>query len=342
MDRQEYSTIEKIEELWKKLYKENPSLSWFQSYLWNEALEKAFYNRRIRYHGCTLKYIVYDRRFIIPLVVNKREKDIELLGGKESSDYLSFIYDYSATDLELISWIKHFLNEFKGYSISLERINENNRLSSVLKEATKQLNVVCRIEERECVVVNTNTNTDTFVSSLSKSTRQNYRTAINRINKDGLKYKVINDYSMVSDSFQSELLNIYKERRADCDSADKVSDRTISLAKNCVKKMLGENDFDVLSEYSKKDKVFVSQIFIDDGLAAFCEGNFNNRLDCISIARVATNSQFYKYSPGMILLIDTIEQLKTNITFFDLTRGTEDYKFKLGGVIHRNVCFYFN
>lgn len=342
MNRQEYSTIEQIEELWKKLYKDNPSLSWFQSYLWNEALEKAFYNRRIRYHGYTLKYIVYDQRFIIPLVLNKKEKSIELLGAKESSDYLSFIYDCAATDLELISWINYFLNEFKGYSICLERINEHNRLSSILKETVKLSNMVCRIEERECVVVKTNTNTDVFVSSLSKSARQNYRTAINRINKAGSKYKVIIDFDTISTSTQIELLNLYKERRTDCDCSDNVSSRTISLAKNFIKTIMGEKDLDVLSEYSKKDKVFVSQIFIDDVLAAFCEGNFNNRTECISIARVATNSQFYKYSPGMIMLIDTIEQLKTNISFFDLTRGTEDYKFKLGGVIHNNICFYFD
>ena len=100
-----------------------------------------------------------------------------------------------------------------------------------------------------------------------------------------------------------------------------------------------ERKTDVLSVISVSHKVFLSEINIDGNCAAFCEG-FRDRKGTLTIVRVATNSDYYKYSPGQILLIDTIENIKDSVQYFDLTRGTEEYKFKLGGIVHHNYCYY--
>lgn len=342
MDVKEYASIAEIEDIWNRIYSGNEDISWFQSFSWNQSLEWAFRNRKVRYRNCTLKYIVYDGRFIVPAVVSKKENYIEFLGTKESSDYLSFIYDRSASQTELSEWVRFFLEDYAGYSIRLERINVTSRIYGTVKEVVAHSNGAWKEELRDCVVVPTRTDSETFVASLSKSARQNYRTALNRIRKDGLQYEVMSGFGTVSEEIAAMLLTVYRDRRADCDEANNVAGRAAGFARGVIKKALGENDIDILSDYSRKEKLFLALIRIDGELAAFCEGNLNNRQNCISIARVATKSDYYKYSPGNIMLIETIEKLKNEIEFFDLTRGIEDYKFRLGGVIHHNACFYLN
>ena len=39
------------------------------------------------------------------------------------------------------------------------------------------------------------------------------------------------------------------------------------------------------------------------------------------------------------MLIEVIESIRDEINCFDLTRGVEDYKFKLGGQLHYNFIF---
>lgn len=341
MNRKVYSKINDIEEIWNNIYTNNIEMSWYQSYEWNKILEKAFFSRKIRYFGWALRYIVYDNKLVVPLLINKKEKRIELLGTRESSDYLSFIYDISVSDEELFRWINCLLDEFKMYSFELERINENSRLYHILSAYISQSSIRCKTEARDCVVVDTRTETDVFLASLSKSTRQNYRTAINRIKKDGLKYRVEISNEPVTERTKQELLELYKERRADCSNKTGIVPGITLYLKRMLKYVLRETEVDVLSEYSVSTSVFLSKIYINDDLAAFCEGSVNNRGGCISVARVATKSDYYKYSPGHIMLVDTIQEIKNDISYFDLTRGTEDYKFKLGGSVHHNYCFYF-
>lgn len=339
MKEQVYFSIDDIRKLWEDIYKNNYGLSWFQSFEWNKALENAFRSRKVRYHNCQLKYIVFEDRFIAPVVINKKEKKIEFLGVRESSDYLSFIYDSSASDEELIAWICNLVKKFPDFQFSFDRINERNRFKDILNSLIEVKTFHGTVQQSQCVVVSTMQNTDSYLQSLSKSVRQNYRTARNRMKKDGLSYEVKMETSKMLNNQQKELYELYCARRADCDNSNNKISKLITALKSLAKNILREKEVDVLSEYASKTAVFCSQIYINGQLAAFCEGNINNNNECISIARVATKAAFYKYSPGQVMLIEIIELLKSEIKYFDLTRGTEDYKFKLGGTIHHNYNF---
>ena len=96
---------------------------------------------------------------------------------------------------------------------------------------------------------------------------------------------------------------------------------------------------DPLTLYSRVCPVFLAQIHINGKLAAFCEGALSVDKNTLYIARVATNKDFYHYSPGQILFINVIDKIKNEIRFFDLTRGNEDYKIKLGAKPHYNYLF---
>jgi CelD/BcsL family acetyltransferase involved in cellulose biosynthesis len=94
-----------------------------------------------------------------------------------------------------------------------------------------------------------------------------------------------------------------------------------------------------LSRYSQLCPVFLAQTFINGELAAFCEGVLCNDGQTLCIARVATKKAYYHYSPGQILFVRAIDEIKNNVRYFDLTRGDEDYKVKLGAKPHANFLF---
>ena len=57
----------------------------------------------------------------------------------------------------------------------------------------------------------------------------------------------------------------------------------------------------------------------------------NNR---ILVPRLAINGNFSRYSPGIILINETVKYIKNemnNVNVFDLSKGAEQYKFVMGG-----------
>ena len=331
-----YKKISDVEKLWNKLYKSSMEMSFFQSFEWNVALEYNFYGKKEQYKGRKLLYVVFDECLILPLVINQRKKEITLLGHGESSDYLSFIYGEYNSKI-FAEAILYVLNKFSQYKFILDKINQSNPLANMLQDGIDSIKIT--EIEKECVYVPTNNGSTSFYNSLSKSARQNYRTAKNRLKKDGHTYQVETEAGKVNNERAQQLYELYRARRDDCDSRSNLSKTIKKTLKAIVDFVLHKTSTDLLSYYAQQENVFLSEVYIDGELAAFCEGNYNNREDVISIARVATNSKYYIYSPGQILLIETIERIRNSVAYLDLTRGSEDYKFRLGGIRHINNCF---
>ena len=102
------------------------------------------------------------------------------------------------------------------------------------------------------------------------------------------------------------------------------------------KKLFFGGDCDILTKYSLSHNVFISKITINSNVAGFFEGIESSDSKILYILRVATNKKYYHYSPGQILFCNEIENLKKTYNYFDLTRGAEDYKLKLNGIIKVN------
>ena len=339
MNKRIYKSIHEIKETWIKTYSKSKVLSIFQSYEWNETLESSFKAHRFsKYYRCELEYWVYDDEIIFPLVNAKAKKSYTLLGQLESSDYLSPIF--CERDVEkLHDALLDLIRCMAGFYLKLDRINQSNPFKNTIENLYASNDIIYDKQIRECVCVDTRTNTETYVESLSKSTKQNYRTAINRIHKANMKYSVEIRVGTISDELVSTLYSIYCERRDDCDSRSAF----LKTASNTAKKLLSqcglEKGVDPLSEYSKKKSVFLGYILIESEIAAFCEGGICNETNALCIARVATKGKYYQFSPGQILLNQVIDRIRKEIVYFDLTRGIEEYKFKLGGKVHNNYCY---
>lgn len=334
-----YNYIAEIEHVWKDLYANNNELSFYQSYEWYRILEHNFVGKRLtKYRNHKLVYYVIDECVILPLVISKSERKLSILGEEEANDYLSIVFrklDYPF----FLSMMKAIAEDNPGYQISFDKINQYSSLLPFFIEMCKERKTVLTEEKKECVCIDTAIVTNSYYESLSKSVKQNYRTAKNRLSKDGLLYEVTTLITTVDKKLGDELYNIYIERRRDCDKRNNAVQLVANAKKTFFHTFGIENSVDPLTEYSMVSPVFLSILRINGRIAAFCEGGLNNRNDSISIARVATSGDFYHYSPGQILLIETIESVRQRIRYFDLTRGKEDYKIKLGGQIHYNYKF---
>lgn len=73
--------------------------------------------------------------------------------------------------------------------------------------------------------------------------------------------------------------------------------------------------------------------------AAFLSGLIKD--DRIIIPRLSIESKFKRYSPGMILINEAIKYYfkNTAIRTLDLSKGEENYKYKLGGKTHKSYRF---
>ena len=82
-------------------------------------------------------------------------------------------------------------------------------------------------------------------------------------------------------------------------------------------------------------------MFIDGNLAAFMSGFKNQERTTLIIPRLSINGDFLFYSPGLMLVNETIKFLykQTSIRELDLSQGTEKYKFDMGGEIHTTKWF---
>jgi CelD/BcsL family acetyltransferase involved in cellulose biosynthesis len=90
----------------------------------------------------------------------------------------------------------------------------------------------------------------------------------------------------------------------------------------------------------KLSNVYYSIIYIDNTIAGFSAG-FISPKGKIILPYLSINSTFARYSPGGILITETIKCLSENhnYKYFDLSRGAEKYKYTYGGIEHFNFNY---
>ena len=173
-------------------------------------------------------------------------------------------------------------------------------------------------------------NYNLWLKTLSKHVRQNVRTAYNRLLREGHTM----DYTFFSDEFGEHMPHICSPRRG-----GRIMRQCFSIfMKRHAEKY---NIFGVrhkLAQFVKwatypQGNAFLAVIHVDRRPVAFMAGH-KSHVSEIWATRLAIDSTFSFYSPGMILINETIKWLleKTPIRSLNLGRGTEKYKKDMGGV----------
>ena len=317
--------------MWNRLYSANPSLSPYQSidfikqYLKTVKIGK----RRAFLHNEILCVHLKNAEIICPLAVDKRKKEVFLLGDFSSVGYCDLIYGPNMTDEQFDAVIDALKARYLGYTFRFNKVNENSMFYAYL----------CRRAEplfpTECACVFLGDDDEVYYKSLSKHSRQNIRTAYNRLNRDSKKWElyIVSGNKRLTNKQKNAISSVYARRM-------KVKQGKEALPYPLL--FAVQRFFNPISRaLNRLSNQFHALLYIDGELAACLSGFYNCDGSRIVIPHLAMNNDFDFYDPGIVLLRETAKYLCTEHpnTALDLSRGNEKYKYTMGGKPHFNYSF---
>ena len=325
--------FEQVEKEWRNLYNDSQFISPYMSYDFQKEYKKKLWTSRKTFFSKYIVYKAYENENLIAIIPLLKIKDkIYIAGDFRATGYLDFIYSDNITDVELDNLVKSFLTFMKDRELHFNKINQTSRLYKILNEITqsKKLNV----SQKTCVNIAFGKHYDEYFSKLSKSTRQNIRTAHNRLNREG-KSILVETYigRKIGKEENKNLMKLYQKRSNERSGKTNIIVKTFQTLLNPLTRSLNVNENN-----------FISILKIDSEIAAYMHGFISNHDKAAVIPRLAINSTFNVYCPGGLLITDTIKWLIDNssVKNLDLSRGDETYKYVYGGTEHYNFDFTVN
>jgi len=332
------SDFKQLKNVWHKL-EIGQDMTYFQTFAWYEMLWEL--NKKIRNRRFDIGFAVVEKNciplIIAPLWIVKKtfgkynRKGFYLFGRGGWSDYLNFIYkDFEGKAIEFI--FSELKNKFDLYNLYLENIPENTSLHNYLKQHCE----ACEIMSQTCVGLSIEGLTfEEYKKLLSKQSRQNIRTANNRLARDG---KTL----------------VYNYDDCNVNINEFIAYRTIRVAKkndwggktlrwkiiDFISRKILRRGWYKFPEYAPfthdANSKFMTAKTADGVLCASFNYGISPDDRSIVLMGVSTNPEYARYSPGILLLFNFIENAINNgrYDFIDFTRGNESYKFALGGKEH--------
>ena len=291
-------------------------------------IEPLFYN--LKKFRSYVFYVVYDEEIpvlIVPCTTTKDETFI--MGGKEW-DYVDLVY---STDK--ISYLKEAFTAWFNYlkSNGIRKIHwfylgEDALSYKVLQEMNGDVICTNFLPEKNVKILFPNERAEYF-NKLSKSVRQNCRTAYNRTKRDEKKCQV-----NVFCANEGEGLRDNNEAYATYKKCMKLYlKRQRNRYHTPLRYMLRIKYYDYFTKSVVDKDGFISTLSIDGELAAFMMGFLDRTRKSIIIPRLAIDDTYCFYSPGLYLINETIGYLinETDFRCLDLCDGDEKYKYDMGG-----------
>lgn len=326
MDVVEKKCFLDIKDTHNRLFLQNRQSSIFQSFEIIRCVNTLPYYLKCK-SGIKIYEVKECNNTVLIALFRKLGSKLSVVGSEERFDFVDFIYGdidtqtlYNAL-VSLFLFLKEEIGikeiEIKYLDVESKTYNVINDISSKQKEIkisfSNVLNENLDISFRDY---------DQYLSSLSKNTRQNIRTAYNRLKKDNYEHEL----KMVSFKYEHDefikihkmCLNLYKKR--------------LKKQYNCGVLALIMKKYDYVSKGIMNDLGYISALNFNGRIVAFMEGFIDKKNKSILIPRLAIDEQFKFYSPGIVLLNETIKQMYSNkeYNFLNLLRGNEKYKIAMG------------
>lgn len=317
--------------IWDELYRSNPALSAYQSpdfmaqFLKTARLGK----RRALLRSEILLCRMEDTQMICPLAIDSRKKEVFLLGDFSAVGYCDLIYSVGVTDAQFDAVIGALKARYPGHTLKFNKVNESSALCAYLLRRSESLS------QGECVCVSLGDDYDTYYKTLSKHSRQNIRTAYNRMNRDGkaFEFQIVQGTDRLTKRQKDDIIRIYCTRMK-----DKFGDEVLPYP---IMYTAQRYSNPIVRSLNTLEDQFHALLYIDGELAAFLSGLRNGDGSRIVVPRLSMNGKFDFYDPGIVLLRETAEYLCRECpnTELDLSRGNEKYKYTMGGKPHFNHSF---
>jgi hypothetical protein len=309
---------------WNRLYENNLTLSHSQSFDWNIGL---IANKL--YIGDIQVYCLYknDQLVLIsPFQYYKRQ--LSFIGSNDThADYLNFIYDKSLSYSDYEYFIKHLIKLNKFTVIKLSQVNQRTKTCDFQKVLGSQF----KVNTQECGNIILLNDSKLYFNNLSSNTKKSIRS---RSNKSKKNFNCIEVYHYLANNISDDLITsiktIYKSRVTEITGGFRYTNEYINFFYNYI--------------FSNKD-FSISCMYFDNKLVAFEIGALRNgRIEvCIN----QFDSSYKDYSPGNQLLFNCISHYCdldkwSYLSEYDLTVGSERYKFDYGCKVHLNYEFFLN
>lgn len=312
-----YTTkIDKIEEDWKNLERENSDIDpmcHFEfvkkfAFSFTNKLKRFISRQKIRFYTA----VENDKTLLIMPVVETKTK-LETL---YTLDFFDIISQKDISSDKFYDCLKLIANTAKK-DIVLQRFREG------FNTAKKLAGKVEFDQFEGCVKIDYNDNYDDYYNGLTKNARQNLRTAYNRASTDNYEVKFEFHQGKIKKELSKQLEKLYIARL-------KNKNKKFNFAKEILYKIdepIGKVCFNL-------DNSFTSVVFLNDNPVAYMSGIISK--DEVIVPRLAINDKYARYSVGIILVNETVKHLiNAKINTLNLAVGTEKYKTQMGG-----GCFY--
>lgn len=321
---------------WKRLEK-GSDMTFYQRYDWYErlsTLNTQHYNKH-EFIFVACKNDDNEITLIAPLWIIKKttrlinKKGVYFFGCQGWNDYCNIIYNEFKPEA-FICMMQYLKNKYNISYYCLDFIKEETDFHKWLLGTNSCVKLV-QNNRSKCVGLAIPENLDTYKAKLTKKSRQNIRTAVNRFSNHCIEYNVVfNDTNIDRDLFKlhREKRNKYKNRWSFRTCLGKIK----LLMQN--KLRLKHQIFNPF-EWDYHDIRFLTIYSGNELMSSFCYGYDEVHQEIVVMAG-SLNDKYSWYSPGMISWYEYISNnfASNDIRYIDFTRGNEKYKYSLGGVDH--------
>lgn len=345
----EYHVIKKVEDFeeyknsWEQI-EHGKDMTVFQSFNWNKLLVEQWLSRSFNRLFSEIYIICLKNgpkvRIIAPLIIQKksigvkwlgRKKGIYFLGIESYSDYMNLIYDDDTKESEIETLLNDILKTFSEFTLRLSCVRDETLLSNwCLSQGFSD-------KLYTSVFVEIPDNQEIYTKSLSKSTRQNLRTAINRITRDNLTYEMLVYDCVQDEAFLNSLNQIHIDRVRNKNrkkAAGKLRYLSNFLRTRYQEFLDGKYNI-IINSMSRLDNSVFVIVKLNDDIAGYLYGLRDG--NTVRIMQNCYNEKYSFYSPlfrGAYDYILSVIAEDTDVKSVDFTRGDEEYKYKLGGKEH--------
>lgn len=329
LEIRKYKDIGKVQSIWQEMCIKNPELPPYMYYYYNKCIFDFYSFYKLRTFQTPVFYVILkdgDPILIAPLTKKIARNKFGLLGDIQGSDSIDFIYNKDIS-LELFSLSIETLIKHLNAPVSFSRITKSSLLLKMIEKKYPQL----KVKRYPHVNIRFQDSFEEYIKGLSKNSRQNIRTAFNRLGKDNLNAEL---RIACSNDEISNCLDVYYARQMNHYNMH-------SRIRRCLSEYIGRHlKHDTIS-LTTSDNKFIPYLIIGNEIAGCIFGLKNNDNTLITIPRLAINEKFIRYSPGNLLIYKCIEYLINNTTIrnMDLSRGDERYKYVMGGAEYYTYSF---
>lgn len=262
---------------------------------------------------------------------------LKMLGDTQGCGQTDFLFKPGLSEKEINRCISLFMHKYEK-KLHFNRINEKSMLNSYFAEQN-ETNILS--SQWPCVRITFTDNIDIHIKGLSPSVRQNLRTAYNRMKRDGIEYelKIWLPENTPEHSNRRKLTKLYLQRLLGKYKNRKAGNLLYKSYKTIYYKYIKHDSLSL----RKLSNAFHAALFVRGECMCFMGGFANHEETRVVIPRLAINDTYKFYSPGYLLICETMKWLASNtaIREIDLSRGTEKYKIDLGGELYYTYSYVF-